>query len=128
MVDYSDIRCTSPSIAFFFARLGAFLGSLSGHCPWVGGFVLGDSGLKLALVSLYPLLHQSLDWFRSMREVLRRERMGLEIRSSDLETGPSSKAGTVGLTQTSLLLYPHLPTFLFRPHPNHFTPSKRSFP
>ena len=111
MVDYSDIRCTSPSIAFFFARLGAFLGSLSGHCPWVGGFVLGDSGLKLALVSLYPLLHQSLDWFRSMREVLRRERMGLEIRSSDLETGPSSKAGTAGINTdiiASIPASPHL--------------------
>ena len=69
MVYYSDIRHTSPSIAFFFARLGAFLGSSSGHCPQVGGFVLGDSGLELALVSLYPLLCQSLDWFRSVREV-----------------------------------------------------------
>ena len=94
MVDYSDIRNTSPSVAFFFARLGAFLGSPSGHCLRVGGFVLGDSGLELALVSLYPLLRQSLDWFRSMREVLRRERMGSEIRSSDLEMGLSFNAGT----------------------------------
>ena len=61
MVDYSDIRCTSPSGAFFFAHLGAFLGSPNGHCPWVGDFVLGDSSLELVLVNLYPLLHQSLD-------------------------------------------------------------------
>ena len=66
---YSNIRHTSPSIAFFFSHLGAFLGSPSGHCPQVGGFVLGDNGLELALVSLYPLLRQSLDWFSSMREV-----------------------------------------------------------
>ena len=33
MVDYSDIRITSPSVAFFFARLGVFIGFSSGHCP-----------------------------------------------------------------------------------------------
>ena len=63
MVNYSNIRCTSPSIAFFFARLGELLGSPNGHCLWVGDFVLGDSSLELVLVNLYPLLHQSLDWF-----------------------------------------------------------------
>ena len=66
MVDYSNIRHTFPSDAFFFARLGASLGSLSSHCPRIGDFVLGDSGLGLMLGSLYPLLRQSLDWFGSM--------------------------------------------------------------
>ena len=73
MVDYSNIRCTSPSIAFFFARLGASLGSFNSYYPRVGDFALGDSSLGLVLGSLYPLLHQSLHWFGSMREVLRRE-------------------------------------------------------
>ena len=96
MVDYYDIRCTSPSIAFFFACLTAFLGSPSGHCPRVGNFVLGNSSLELVLVSLYPLLRQSLDWFGTVCEVLRRERMGSKIRSSDLEIGLSSSASTAG--------------------------------
>ena len=94
MVDYSDIRRTSPSIAFFFAHLGASLGSLSSHCPRVGDFVLGDSSLGLVLGSLYPLLCQSLDWFGSVREALRRESMSFEVRSNDLETGLSFSAST----------------------------------
>ena len=61
MVDYSDIRCNSPSVAFFFAHLGAFIGFSSGHCPWVRDFTLGDYSLSLVLGDLYPLLCQSLD-------------------------------------------------------------------
>ena len=120
MFDYFDIRRTSPSISFFFARLGAFLGSLSGHCPQVGGFVLGDSNLELALVSLYPLLRQSLDWFGIVRDVLRRERMGSEIRSSDLETGLSSNAGTA---ETDIDTATSIPT---SSHPS-VSPPPRSF-
>ena len=97
MVDYYDIRCTSPSVAFFFARLGAFICSPSGHCPRVGGFVLGDNSLGLVLGDLYPLLCQSLDWFGSVREALRREHMGSEVRSSDLESGLSSSGDTAGV-------------------------------
>ena len=93
MVDYFDIVRTSPSVAFFFAHLGASLGSFSDHCPRVGDFVLGDSSLGLVLGNLHLLLRQSLDWFRSVREALRRENMGSEVRSSDLETGLSSSAG-----------------------------------
>ena len=70
MVDYSNIRCTSPSVAFFFAHLGAFIGFSSGPCPHVGDFALGESGLSLVLGDPYPLLCQSLDWFESMRGVL----------------------------------------------------------
>lgn len=53
MVDYFDIRRTSPSVAFFFARLGTILVSYNNHCPWVGDFVIGDSSLGLVLGSLY---------------------------------------------------------------------------
>ena len=104
MVDYSDIRRTSPSIAFFFARLGAFIGSFSGHCPRVKDFILGDSSLGLVLGDLYPLLCKSLDWFRSIREALRRENMDSEDRSSDLETGLSSTDGTNGV-ETDIAAY-----------------------
>ena len=63
MVGYYDIRCISPSVAFFFARLGVFLGSSSDHYPRVGDFFLSDSGLGLVLGNLCPLLCQSLYWF-----------------------------------------------------------------
>lgn len=125
MVDYSDIRHTSPSITFFFAHLGAFLGSLSGLCPRVRGFVLGDIGLELALVSLYPLLHQSLDWFRSVREVLRREGW---VDRVIWKWDCCLTLARLGLTQTPLLLYLRLPTLLFHPHPDHFTPQREVFP
>lgn len=63
MMDYSDIKHISSSVAFFLAHLGVFIGFSSGHCPRVGDFALGDSSLGLILGSLYPLLRQSLDWF-----------------------------------------------------------------
>ena len=63
MVDYFDIRRTFLSVAFFFALLGVFIGSSSGHCPQVGDFALSDSNLSLVLGDLYPLLCQSLGWF-----------------------------------------------------------------
>ena len=108
MVDYSKIKHTSPSIAFLFARLGALidcssdpLGALS-YCssdqnPQIRDFVIGDSGIGLVLGDLYPLLHQSPAWFKSMHGVLRRESMGSELRSSDLERGLSSSVGMAGV-------------------------------
>ena len=97
MVDYSNIRRTSSYVAFFFARLGASLGSSSDHCSRVRDFVLGDSNLGLVLGDLYPLLRRSLDWFGTVRKVLRRERMVSKVRSSDLETGLLSSVGTAGV-------------------------------
>ena len=68
MVDYSEIRHTSPSIAFLFARLGVLLDSFSDlfgvllhhssdRYSQTRDFVVGDSGLNLTLGDLYPLLH-----------------------------------------------------------------------
>ena len=48
----------------------------------------------MVLGDLYPLLYESLAWFKSVREVLRRESMGFEVRSSDLERGSSFSVGT----------------------------------
>ena len=68
---YTDFRSISPSIAFLFARLGGLLDS-SGDIryPQIGDFAVGDSGLNLALGDLYPLLHRSLSWFKSIHGVL----------------------------------------------------------
>ena len=60
------------------------------------------------LGSIYPLLYQSLAWFRSMRGFLRRETIGSEIRSSDLEIGLSSSAGPVGAGIDTTTLIPSL--------------------
>ena len=115
MVDYSDIRSTSPTIAFFFACMGAFIGFSSEDCPQVRDFTLGDSSLSLVLGDLYPLLCQSLDWFGSVREVLRRENMGSEVRSSDLETSRHLVPAWMGLRWIQLLPYLRLPFLPFLP-------------
>lgn len=69
-----------PLCFFSFACLGVLLGSSSG-CLEVGDFVSEGSALGLVLVDLSPLLHQSLDWFDSVRA------MPMEVRSSELDTG-----------------------------------------
>ena len=89
MVDYSEVRHLSPSILFFFAHLGAFLRSFGGCCPLTEGFILRDSNLGLVLADLYPLLHQSLNRFQSLREMSVEERIRSKVRSSELETGLS---------------------------------------
>ena len=81
---------------------------------------MGDSGLDLALGDLYLLLHQSLSWLKSVRGVFRRENMGSEVRSSDLERGSSFNVGlSPYLRPLSLLLLPHLVLFM---------PSRKSVP
>ena len=75
MVGYSEVKCNSPFVAFLFARLrvlvesssdllGAFSSSVS--YPQIQGFVFGGSGLGLVLGDLYPLLHRSQVWFKSV--------------------------------------------------------------
>ena len=107
MANYSEIRHISPSIAFLFARLGALLDSSSSplgvlpYCssnpyPQIGDFVVGDSGLSLALGDLYPLLHQSLVWFKSVRRVLRRQEMGSKVRLGNEERDSSPDIGMAG--------------------------------
>ena len=83
MVDKSEVRQLCPSISFFFARLGAFLGSSSAFCPLIEGFIFGGSGLGLVLADLLSLLHQSVSWFEEL--VGNRGAMS-EVRSSKLET------------------------------------------
>ena len=96
MVDHYEIRRLSPSVSFFFARLGVFLGSSSGCRPPIKDFISRDSTLSLVLADLYPLLYQSLNWFQSLREMFVEERVGSEIRSSEVETGLSSSDDTIG--------------------------------
>jgi len=101
MVDSSEIRRISPFIAFLFARLGALvdsrsdtLGVFSSSDPYlqIGDFIV----VGLVLGDLYPLLRESLAWFKSIREDLRRKNMGSKVRSDGLERGSSSNVGTVG--------------------------------
>ena len=105
MVDSSKIRRASPFIAFLFARLGALVDSRSDTLgvvpssnpyPYIGDFMVASSGLGSVLGELYPLLRNSLVWFKSIREALRRENMGSEMGSDNLERDLSSDVGTVG--------------------------------
>ena len=105
MVGYSEVQRTSPSVASLFARLGALiesfakpLGVLSpvGTYPPIEGFVFSSGGLGLVLGDLYPLLYKYQFWFKSVREVLKREVMGFEVGSGDLERGASSNIGGEG--------------------------------
>ena len=106
MIDYFDVRCFSPSVSFFFAHLGTFLSSSGGGCPQIEGFTFRNSNLGLILVDLYPLLHQSLNWFQSLQGMSVEERMGSEVRSSDLEMGLSSSDDTVGAETNSTTSVP----------------------
>ena len=102
MVGYSEIQRSSPSVAFLFAQLGALiessvkpLGVLSPVSTYssIEGFVFSSGGLGLVLGDLYPLLYKSQVWFKSVREVLRREVMGFDVGSGDLERGASPNLG-----------------------------------
>ena len=91
MVDFSEVRTLFPSISFFFfACLGAFLESSSGHRPHVGIFVSRDSAFRAVLADFYPLLHQSVNWYHLLCEMSMEERECSTVRSSELETGLSS--------------------------------------
>ena len=108
-MDYSNIRCISPLVIFFFTRLGVFIGCSSGYYPQIGDFALGDSSLSLALGDLYLLLCQSLSWFESVQGVLRRESMSSKVRSSDLEANlPSSTS--MGGVEMDTAISMHLPS------------------
>lgn len=76
MCEYSEVSHHYPSISE--------VGSTDGW-PEVGSFTPRNSALGLVLVDLSPLLHKSLDWFRSLREIL-----SIEMRSKELDTGLSS--------------------------------------
>ena len=86
MVDYTEDRVASPSVPFFFARLGVFLESSNERRPKVGFFVPCDCAFRLVLVQLFPLIHHSLYLFYLAKEIVQEE-----VKSSDLETVSSSR-------------------------------------
>ena len=137
MVGYSEVQRTSPSVAFLFARLGALIESsakplgvlsLVGTYLLIEDFVLSGGGLGLVLGDLYPLLYKSQVWFKSIRKVLRREVIGFEVGSGDLERGASSNIGGEGTgvdmaTSAPSSSRPSVPAFVMR-----FTLLRRSVP
>ena len=61
MVDFSFVRQESPSISFFFARLGVFLECSGGHFPQVGLFLPRYYvAFRPVFITLYPLIRRSL--------------------------------------------------------------------
>ena len=126
MVDYTELRHISPSIAFLFTRLRGLLDSFGDQYPQIGGFVIRDSGLDLALGDLYPFLQQSLSWFKSIHGVFRRENIG----SGNQERGSFFGVvadGAVTDTATSVLpVFSVLPSTSATPHPFHALKEKCS--
>ena len=92
MVNSFDVRITCPSVSFFFARLGASLGTSRAFLPLVGNFVFEGSGLGVVLGELFLMLCQSINWFEGL--VSERGVMS-EVRSSELKTRLSSSDNLV---------------------------------
>ena len=62
--------------------LGASLRVSHTFSPLVKGFVFGSSSLNVVLANLFPLLRQSVDWFK---ELVGEQRVMSEVRSIELE-------------------------------------------
>ena len=60
MVGFDFLSQECLSISFFFAQLGVFLKYSSGRRPQVGLFVSHCLALRPVLLTLYPLIQQSL--------------------------------------------------------------------
>ena len=64
MVNSFEVRVACPSVSFFFARLGTSLGTSRAFLPLVRNFVFEGSGLDVVLSELFPVLCQSINWFK----------------------------------------------------------------
>ena len=87
MLENSEIRQLCPFVPFLFAQLRASLVSFRTHCPLIEGFAVGGHSLGLALIDMFPLLRQSVDWFE---ELMGSRGIMSEVRPSELETRLSS--------------------------------------
>ena len=87
MLSSSEVRALCPSVSFLFTCLGASLGIFHNFCPLVEEFIGGENSLSLVIADLFPLLRQSVGWFKDLMSDLRAMS---EVRSSQLETRLSS--------------------------------------
>ena len=92
MVDSSKVRVVCPLVSFLFARLGASLDTSSPFLPLIENFIFEGCGLGVVMGELFPMLSQSIHWFRDLIE--ERERMS-EVQFSKLKTGLSFNDGPV---------------------------------
>ncbi|KAL4621499.1 hypothetical protein ACB092_06G232600 [Castanea dentata] len=83
MIGSSEVWTICPLISFLFARLGGFLGVF----PNLEDFVFEGNSLGVVVANLFPLLCQSVNWFKNL---LREWVEMSEVRTSELETGLSS--------------------------------------
>ena len=90
MVGFEFFSQECPSVSFFFARLGVFMGYSSGRHPQVSLFVSHSTALKPILFSLYPLIRHSL--IKHHLDMATIEYREDDVRSSELETRLSSNA------------------------------------
>ena len=94
MVDFDFIGQECPSISFFFARLGVYLEYSSCRRPQASLFVSRFIAFKPVFLTFYPLIRHSLiKHDLEMTTIKYRED---DLRSSELETGLSSNAKSLG--------------------------------
>ena len=83
MVDSSKVSVMCPSVSFLFARLGASLDTFGAFIPLIKNFIFEGCGLGVVVGELFPVLNQSVNWFKGLIE--ERKRMS-KVRSSELKT------------------------------------------
>ena len=66
MVNSSKVRVACPSVSFFFAHLGASLGTSRASFPLVENFVFEGNGLGVVLGELFLVLCQSINRFEGL--------------------------------------------------------------
>ena len=99
MVDHTDVRLGSPSISFFFARLGVFLEYSGGRHPQVGLFVSQEHAFRPVLLELYPLISHSLIQYHLVSKMVEERFVGSEVRLSELGIGSSSRNNLMGIEE-----------------------------
>ena len=72
MVDSSEVRVVYPSVSFLFARLRASLDTYSAFLPLIENFIFEGCGLGVVVGELFPVLSQSINWFRGLIEERKR--------------------------------------------------------
>ena len=83
-----------PLSFFFVCSFGGFLRYFLCFPPFGWEFFFKGCGLGVVLGELFPVLSQSVNWFRGL-VVEERKRMS-EVRSSELEIGLSSNEDPAG--------------------------------
>ena len=108
MVDYAVVRLGTPSVSFFFGRLGIFLEYSSGRRPQMGLFVSRECAFRPVLLELYHLIHHSLIQHHLVSKKVEERVVVSKVRLSKLDTRLSSSNNPVGMEVDTMLSKPSI--------------------